>query len=238
MNRIARRGRPLIGIVILILLTLITTSCSRSIRDRNKHAMPLNMADFHQDARTWTYTETDAASTAEVTFTKLVVGQVQYHGHTAWLIVTTQPHHPIQMREYLTFDASTGTYLGIEMVDSEAQTVQDYPVLPGVRFSSLLAPGAPLVSSYDVTENGEIIHWKVESQILETQYEKVQVPAGTFDHALRVRTRVTTSRNTVSPPTSNVVTVEEDTWYVPEIGVVKNRTADGSRSTVLTDYSR
>lgn len=237
MNRVARYRHPLTGIVMLIILVLITTSCSWSILRRKEDTIPLNMADFYRVDRTWTYTETSTESTETVTYTKQVVDQVQYHGTTAWLIITTMPDNLVQMREYLSFDTSNGVFLGMEIVDSDTQAVQDYPVLPGVRFSSILAPGAPLVSSYDTTENGEVIHWTVESQILDTRYEQVQVPAGVFDKALRVRTRVTTTRDTESPPTSSAVTVEEETWYVPEIGVVKSRTTDGSHTTVLVDYA-
>jgi hypothetical protein len=237
LTRIAQYSRTTINILVLIVLAISATSCSWSFLRHQEDAIALDVADFYQVNNTWTYLETNAESTATTVYTKRVADQVSYQGHSAWQVITTTQDYALQQREYLAFDESVGTCLGIEMVDTSTNTVMEYPLLPGVRFSSILAPGAPLISTYTTVEDGENIHWTVATQILDTRQEQVKVPAGTFEKALRVRTRVTTTRDSASPPTSSVVTVEEDTWYVPAIGVVKSRATDGAYTTELIEYA-
>lgn len=233
--RTAHLNRHLIGMLALM-ISLVTAGCSWSFTQRNNDTVPLRMADFYKVGRTWIYIETTTHPSDDATYAKTVVGEVPFDGRTAWLIVTSSPQRTYGTREYLTFDTVGGLFLGTDVIDTANGTLEHYSFLPGVRFPGVLAPGAPFISSYVTVENGENILWTVETQILDTQYEKIQVPAGVFRQALRVRTRVATTRHAPSPPYLQTTVIEEDTWYAPEIGAVKSRTTDGSHTMELIDY--
>jgi hypothetical protein len=216
---------------LLLLAIISTTVAGCGWRSNTGDSVPINVADFYQPSRSWTYQETAAAGNS--TYTVKVVNKTQYHGTESIRVDSYSQNSPQQMRQYIAFAATKGTILGTEIVDTTTGTITDSPVLPGVSFPSLLAVGTPLVSEYETTEANNKIHWTVKAEILSTARETVTVPAGVFRQAIKVHTRVTTTRDISNPQTSDTSVIEEYTWYAPQVGMVQSQTSDGARVTVL-----
>lgn len=209
---------------------VVSTGAATGPGDTQDH-LPLEVGD------SWTSLVTQAGSSAAVTHSRSITGTAAMNGVTALVSRGSTEGSLTELQEYLLKNGRGVTYLGNDdQADPWTPRLVPYPlaIFPLQAGASFVQVDRSLDAGEDLDHDGKSEALHVRAVVTVQEPESVTVPAGTFEHSIRMRTESTITVTLSRDGRNIAVSTLQTQWLAPGVGPVKSVTSMTAEDGLVT----